>query len=167
MFRYTKPKQNVFPFFFWPMWLRQSQSHSGLFLLRGKKNAINQIMWKTQCLYHTLPSAMSKQPIHHQCVSKYTHSWTNTEENKEMQGITRQPDSLPCGSACGTGTLQKGAPGMVVGTEGQESGGTCSTRVGSLCLPHWFRAGACQPQPSSCVVFLSFPHVSVCTWFSF
>lgn len=72
LFRYIKPKWNIFPgffclfvSFFWPMSLRQFQSHSGLFLLRGKKNGINQIMWKTQCLYHTLLSVVSKQPIHH------------------------------------------------------------------------------------------------------
>lgn len=104
MFRYTKPKWNIFPFFFWPIWLRQSQSYSGLFLLRGKKNGINQIMWKTQCLYHTFPSAMPKQPIHHQCVSKYTHSWTNTEENKgcrELQGIlVRSCVGQPMAQAC-------------------------------------------------------------------
>lgn len=37
-------QNGTFSIFFWPMWSRQSQSHRELFLLRGKKNGIHQII---------------------------------------------------------------------------------------------------------------------------
>lgn len=153
-------------FLSWPVWLGQSQSHSGLFQLKGMKTGINQIMWKTQCRYHTLPSAKSKQPICHQWVSKYTHSWTNTEENKGMQGIARHPGRPPHVPACVMDTRQRGAPGRVVAPKGSSRGepaapeqaaSACTTDLGL----------SCQPQPKKIVVFrLPLSPLCVCMWFS-
>lgn len=145
-------------YFSWPVWLGQSQSHSGLFQLRGKKTGINQIMWKTQCLHHTLPSAESKQPIRHQWVSKYTHSWTNMDENKGMQAIT-----LVGSHVCQHATLQRGALETVVALKGSSRGEPAAPgRAASACT-----TDLGQELPASAkkiVVFSLCPHV--CMWFS-
>lgn len=148
----------LFFYFSWPVWLGQYQSHSGLFQLRRKKTGINQIMWKTQCLHHNLPSAKSKQPIPHQWVSKYTHSWTNTEENKGMQGISRHPGWLPRVPGCHTAERSSRDS---AGTEGQQQRGTCC----SLCLHHWFRAGVTNIRQKKNLFSLSLP-LCVSMWFS-
>lgn len=154
------PRQNGTFFhyiFFWSMRLRQSQSLGGLFLWRGKKNGTNQIMWKTQCLYHTLPSAMPKQPIHHQCISKYNHSWTNTEENKGMQGIARHPDSLSCGQEC----CEKEPQGWWRAWKGKSWGEPAAPEWAASASPtDLWQEGASLSQAA--VLFLSLSPISVC-----
>lgn len=101
------------------MWLSPSQSHRGLFLLRGKKNGINQIIVLENTVLLPQSSFCCAKTTHPPPVHFQIYSQLNKHRGK-------QGDAGHCNASCitamqashGVGGLQRGASGTGVGTDG-------------------------------------------------